>query len=92
MTELLAELTGTTFVASAAVNTPKNLIRAKKLIRRAFEAQLNTEGYGFVELLSSCPTNWKMSPLEAWQWIDKEMTKRFPLGVIKDTTGDKDAN
>jgi 2-oxoglutarate ferredoxin oxidoreductase subunit beta len=62
MAELLSVLPGTTFVARAAVNNPKNLMRAKKLLRKAFEVQTNNQGFGFVEFLSACPTNWKMSP------------------------------
>jgi hypothetical protein len=45
-----------------------------------------------VEILSPCPTNWKMTPLESWQWIDQEMAKEFPLGLIKDITGAKNAD
>jgi len=49
-------------------------------------------GYSLVEVLSPCPTNWKMSPIESWKWVDEVMSKEFPLGVIKDTTGEKDAD
>ena len=69
MAELLSVLPGTTFVARAAVNNPKNLMRAKKLLRKAFEIQTNNQGFGFVEFLSACPTNWKMSPDQANKWV-----------------------
>jgi 2-oxoglutarate ferredoxin oxidoreductase subunit beta len=84
MAEILAALPGTTFVARAAVNTTKNLMKAKKLLRRAFEVQTNREGFGFVEFLSACPTNWKMSPKQANERIQEEMIPYFPLGVFKE--------
>ena len=79
----MAELPGANFVARAAVNGPKNLMRAKKLLRRAFEVQINDEGFAFVEFLSACPTNWKMSPEQANRRIQEEMIPYFQLGVFK---------
>jgi 2-oxoglutarate ferredoxin oxidoreductase subunit beta len=84
MAELLGNLPGTTFVARAAVNDPKNLMRAKKMLRRAFEVQINNKGFGFVEFLSACPTNWKMSPRQATKRVQEEMIPYFPLGVFKE--------
>jgi 2-oxoglutarate ferredoxin oxidoreductase subunit beta len=84
MSELMATLSGTTFVARAAVDTPKNLMKAKKLLRRAFEVQINRQGFAFVEFLSACPTNWKMSPKQACERIEKEMIPYYPLGVFKE--------
>lgn len=84
MAELLANLSGSTFVARTAVDTPKNLMKAKKLLRRAFELQINDEGFAFVEFLSACPTNWKMSPQEATRRIGEEMIPYFPLGIFKE--------
>ena len=86
MAELLSVLPGTTFVARAAVNNPKNLMRAKKLLRKAFEVQTNNQGFGFVEFLSACPTNWKMSPEQANKWVAEEMIPYFPLGIFKGET------
>jgi len=83
MAELLSVLPGTTFVARAAVNTPKNLMRAKKLLRKAFEIQINGQGFSFVEFLSACPTNWKMTPDQANKRVGKEMMEYFPLGIFK---------
>lgn len=83
MAEVMAQLPGTTFVARASVGDPKNLRKAKKMIRRAVEVQVNREGFGFVELLSACPTNWKMSPQEATKRVQGEMASYFPLGVYK---------
>jgi 2-oxoglutarate ferredoxin oxidoreductase subunit beta len=92
MSEMLALTKGTIYIERVAVNSPVNIRKAKKAIRKAFQTQIDKLGFSVVEILSPCPTNWKMSPLEAWQWIDKEMTKEFPLGVIKDITGSKDAD
>ena len=87
MSELLTELPGSTFVARTAVNNPKNLMKAKKMLKRAFEVQTNGEGFGFVEFLSACPTNWKMSPKQAAERIQEEMIPYFPLGVFKGGQG-----
>jgi 2-oxoglutarate ferredoxin oxidoreductase subunit beta len=92
MSEILALVEGTVYIERTAVNSPANIRRTKKAIRKALQTQIDNLGFSLVEILSPCPTNWKMSPLEAWQWIDKEMTKVFPLGVIKDITGEKDAD
>ncbi len=84
MSEILAMLDGVTYVERVAVNSPANIRKAKKAIAKAFQAQLDGRGFSMVEILSPCPTNWKMTPLKSWQWIDEEMTKIFPLGVYKD--------
>jgi 2-oxoglutarate ferredoxin oxidoreductase subunit beta len=83
MAEVMAELPGTSFVARTAVDCPKNLMKAKKLLKRAFEVQTNDEGFGFVEFLSACPTNWKMTPEQATKRVREEMIPYFPLGVFK---------
>jgi len=74
------------------VNSPANIRKAKKAIHKAFQNQIDGLGFSLVEILSPCPTNWKMTPLEAWHWIDNVMSKEFPLGVLKDATGAKDAD
>ncbi len=84
MTELIANLSGTTFVARAAVDTPKNLMKAKKVLKMAFEVQINNKGFSFVEFLSACPTNWKLSPQEANKRVSEEMIPYFPLGIFKE--------
>jgi len=92
MSEMLALLDGTVYIERTAVNSPSNIKKTKKAIRKAFQVQLDNLGFALVEVLSPCPINWKMEPLESWQWVDREMTKVFPLGVIKDITGKKDAD
>ncbi len=92
MSEMVALLPGAVYIERTAVNSPANIRKTKKAIRKAFQVQIDDLGFAMVEILSPCPTNWKMSPLEAWQWVDNEMAKVFPLGMIKDTAGKKDAD
>ncbi|MCX6006022.1 MAG: thiamine pyrophosphate-dependent enzyme, partial [Chloroflexi bacterium] len=92
MSEILAMLEGVAYIERVAVNSPVNIRKTKKAIAKAFEMQLNKRGFSMVEILSPCPTNWKMSSIQAWKWIDEEMTKVFPLGVFKDVTEKKDAD
>ena len=87
MSEILALVKGSVYIERTAVNSPANIKKTKEAIRKAFQMQIDDLGFALVEILSPCPTNWKMSPLESWQWVDREMTKEFPLGVIKDITG-----
>ncbi len=84
VSEMLATLEGAGYVARVAVNNIKNLMKAKKALKRAFEYQTKGLGFGFVEVLSSCPTNWKMTPVEANERVSNEMISYFPLGVYKD--------
>ena len=92
MSEMLALVDGVVYIERTAVNSPANIKRTKKAIRKALQVQIDNLGFSMVEILSPCPVNWKMDPLESWQWVNKEMTREFPLGVIKDTTGVKDVN
>jgi len=92
MSEILATVDATAYLERVAVNSPANIRKAKQAIKKAFQVQIDKLGFSMVEILSPCPTNWKMTPLQAWQWIDKEMNKVFPLGVLKDVTGKKDAD
>ncbi len=92
MSEIIALLKGAVYVERTAVSSPANIRKVKKAICKAFQVQIDNLGFSLVEILSPCPTNWKMSPLESWKWIDKEMTKEFPLGIIKDATGKSDAD
>jgi len=85
VTELLSCLDGVAFAARAAVNTPKNLIDAKKQIKKAFRYQVEGKGFSFVEVLSACPTNWGMSAIQANERVGKEMCDYFKLGTYKNT-------
>jgi 2-oxoglutarate ferredoxin oxidoreductase subunit beta len=84
MSEILSNLEGTKYIERCAVNTPSNIVRAKRAIKKAFQYQMDNIGFSMVELLSQCPTNWKMTPIEACRWVDETMTRAFPIGVIKD--------
>jgi 2-oxoglutarate/2-oxoacid ferredoxin oxidoreductase subunit beta len=90
MSEMMALLPGAVYIERTAVDSPANIRKTKKAIRKAFQTQIDDLGFSMVEILSACPTNWKMEPSESWKWIGKEMTKVFPLGLIKDTTGIND--
>ncbi len=84
VSELLAILPGATYVERCALSSAAGVRKAKKAIKHAFELQLNgSEGLSLVELLSPCPVYWRMTPAEAMEWIEKEMTKVFPLGRLK---------
>jgi 2-oxoglutarate/2-oxoacid ferredoxin oxidoreductase subunit beta len=85
MAELLSQLDGTAFSARVAVNSPKNLMDAKKQIRKAVRYQVEGKGFSFIEALSACPTNWGMSPLKANERLGGEMIDYFKLGVFKNT-------
>ncbi|WP_376791100.1 thiamine pyrophosphate-dependent enzyme [Thermoflexus sp.] len=83
MAEMLANLEGSSYVARRSLHDPKNIRLAKKAIRMAFEAQVRGLGFSFVELLSTCPTNWGLSPIEAMHWVEEMMVPVFPLGEFK---------
>jgi 2-oxoglutarate ferredoxin oxidoreductase subunit beta len=82
--EVFAVLDGTSYLERVAVNKPSAVIKTKKAIEKAFQRQLDGRGFSLVEILSPCPTNWKMGTIEACQWVDDVMSKQFPLGVIKE--------
>lgn len=86
ITEQIAQCEGTAFAARVSLDSPAAIMNAKKAMRKAFEAQINGLGFGFVEILSSCPTNWKMSPVNAHKHIKENLTKVYPLGTFKDIT------
>jgi 2-oxoglutarate ferredoxin oxidoreductase subunit beta len=83
MSELLATIDGAKFVERVAVNTPANIRKAKKAIKEAFKVQLEGKGFGIVEVLSTCPTNWGLTPVEAMKWLEKDMIPYYPLGNFK---------
>ena len=87
--EMLATLTGTAYAERVAVNTVPNIRHAKAAIKKAFQNQIDHKGFSIVEVLSTCPTNWGMTPEEAMKWVDSAMIPYYPLGVYKDI--DKEA-
>ena len=82
--ELLASLDGATYLERTAVSTPKDVMRTKKAVKKAFVNQIEGKGFSLVEILSMCPTDWKVSPAKAVDFVNNEMKKVFPLGVFKD--------
>lgn len=84
MSELLATLEGPRYIERVSVHDPKNVRKAGKAIRKAFELQLQGEGFTMIEVLSSCPTNFKLSPVDALKWVEEKMLPYYPLGVFKD--------
>ncbi len=87
LSEMLAIANGSVYIERTAVNSPKNIRRTKRAITKAFKIQMANRGFSLVEILSPCPVNWKMSPVDAAKRIDDVMTKIFPLKVIKDEIG-----
>lgn len=83
MAELLSHLDGVAFSARVAVNNPRNLMQAKKLISTAVRYQVEGKGFSFIEALSSCPTNWGMDPVKANERVGDELCAYFPLGIYK---------
>ncbi|RLE17456.1 MAG: 2-oxoglutarate oxidoreductase [Acidobacteria bacterium] len=84
MSELVAQLPGTIYVERVAVNTPARVRKAKKALTKAFKSQELKKGTSFVEVISNCPSNWKMTPVESNKWLDENMLPYYPLGVYKD--------
>lgn len=88
LAEIMAGLDGVAFAARCALDTVRHVREAKKAMRRAFEAQIRSLGFGFLELLSGCPTNWHMDPVAASRHIAEAMIPVFPLGVFRDRTAE----
>jgi 2-oxoglutarate ferredoxin oxidoreductase subunit beta len=87
LSEMLALTNGSVYIERTSVDSPKNIIKTKKAIKKAFQVQMAGLGFSLVEILSPCPTNLKMSPVQASEWVGSTMTTYFPLKVIKDKTG-----
>ncbi len=83
VSELLSQLSGASYVVRRAVHDPGNINKTKKAIKTAFQVQLNQAGFALVEILSSCPTNWNMTPMKALQFVKEQMIPYYPLGDYK---------
>lgn len=84
VSELLAVIEGTAFIARGSLDSYKNIIITKKYIEKAFKYQIEGKGFSLVEMLSPCPTDWGMSPEEAVKWLRENMMNEFKLGIFKD--------
>ena len=83
MAELLAGNEGSAYISRVAVNSPANVVKAKKAIKKAFETQAKGLGFSMVEILSTCPTNWGLNPVDAMKWMEDNMIPYYPLGEFK---------
>lgn len=84
MSEMLATLDGAAFVERVSLHDIKHIKHAKQSIKKAFENQVNKKGFSLVEVLSTCPTNWGMKPVDSLKWLENNMIPNFPLGVMKE--------
>ncbi len=82
--EMLSELEGPEYLERVTVNNVKNIMKAKKAIKKAFQNQIDGKGFSLVEVVSTCPTNWGMTPQNALKWLEDNMLPYYPLGCYKD--------
>ena len=88
--EMLSTLDGTYYAERVSVDCVPNIRKAKAAIKKAFQNQIDGKGFSIVEVLSSCPTNWGLTPVEALQWLRDNMIPYYPLGVYKDKDTEAD--
>ena len=84
--EMLSTLDGVAYAERVSVNNVKNVTKAKAAIKKGFETQINKKGFSIIEVVSTCPTNWGFTPVEALKWLEENMIPYYPLGVYKDKT------
>ena len=84
ISEMLAAVPGSYYIERCAVNNNANIMKTKKAIKKAFTYQMQGKGFCLIEVLSTCPTNWGLSPIEAMKWLEENMIPYYPLGVKKD--------
>jgi 2-oxoglutarate ferredoxin oxidoreductase subunit beta len=82
--EMLSELDGPEYLERVSVNNVKNVKNAKAAIKKAFQNQVENKGFSLIEVISSCPTNWGLTPQDALKWVEDKMIPYYPLGVYKD--------
>jgi len=85
--ELLSTLDGAVYVERVALNSPANIIKAKRAVKRAFEVQEKRLGFSFIEFVSTCPTNWGLTPAAAMEFLKEKMLPFYPLGIFKSPEG-----
>jgi 2-oxoglutarate ferredoxin oxidoreductase subunit beta len=90
MAEILSSLEGTGYSVRRSLHDPTNVRKAKKAIRMALEAQVRGLGFSIVELLSTCPTNWGLTPVESLHWVEEYMIPVYPIGDFKVSSALKD--
>ena len=90
--ELLSSLDGPAYLERVCVDSPKNVRNAKRAIKKAFQNQIDGIGYSLIEVVATCPTNWGMTPQDAFAWMRENMLPYYPLGVYRDVVADGYAN
>lgn len=88
VSEMISTLDGAVYVERVSVDSVPNILKAKKAIKKAFENAIAGKGFSMVEVLSICPTNWGLSPVESMNWLRENMIPYYPLGLKKDTAGE----
>lgn len=91
VSELLSNVDGAAYIERVAVNNVKNIKNAKKAIKKAFQNQIEGKGFSLIEVVSTCPTNWGMTPEKALEWVEEKMLPYYPLGVYKDIYAEEEA-
>ena len=86
VSEMLATTSGAAYIERVTIDTVPHINQAKKAIKKAFQTQLDGKGFSLVEVVSTCPTNWGMSPVESMAWLKENMLPYYPLGVYCDKT------
>ncbi len=89
--EMLSTLDGPAYIERVTVDTVAHIKKAKAAIKKAFQTQMEGKGFTLIEVVSTCPTNWGMSPQESFEWMRENMLKHYPLGVYKDITQEEEA-
>ena len=90
VSEMLATTSGAAYIERVTIDTVPHIKQAKKAIKKAFETQIAGKGFSLIEVVSTCPTNWGLSPVESMNWLRDNMLPYYPLGVYCDRTKDKE--
>ena len=90
--ELMSSLDGVAYLERVTADSPKNVRKAKKAIKKAFQTQIDGAGYSLVEVVATCPTNWGMTPQDSFDWMRENLLPYYPLGVYKDVRAEGFAN
>ena len=90
VSEMLSTTSGAAYIERVTIDTVPHINQAKKAIKKAFQTQLDGKGFSLVEVVSTCPTNWGLSPIESMNWLRENMLPYYPLGVYCDRTKDEE--
>ena len=90
VSEVISSLDAPEYVERVSLTNAKNLMKARAAIRKAIKTQIEGKGFSLVEVLSPCPSGWRMTPVDSLKWVDEVLAKTFPLGVYKDVTKERE--